>query len=291
MNTMRVLITENCNAKCIHCFNVSYRENKEIDVKTYIKLCKYLSSNKISRLKIMGGEPTVHTAFEDIISISQSYFESIIIFTNAINNRIINIQPRNDDAIVYNFKYISSKFDINKFLLDKPGRRRLEVQISSNVNIANVLNRLSLFKGIPNLKINLTLDCMENVFENRTILEQKFASVSNFIKNSLGTDYIIDHIIPSCLFGKKTKTPDALCSINCAGLIDSSLRLRYCNQYEIPLCDIRDSNEVFVSFEKLLDCLKRGYNSKISLLKHTKCNSCEHFQIKCNGGCFAHKTF
>lgn len=286
---MRILVTENCNAKCPHCFNASYREKKEIDINTYIRLCEYLSSNNIRRIRIMGGEPTVHSSFEEIIKISQSYFESIVIFSNAMNNRIANIHPRSDDSIVYNFRFISPHFNINKFLLNKPGRRRLEVQIGSKTNIENIICKLSFFKNIPHLKINLTLDCMENVFDNKKVLEEKFTLVSDFIKNDLNTDYIIDHIIPSCLFGEKIKTPDALCSINCAGLIDSSLRLRYCNQYPVDLGNILDSCGDFISYDEITAKLKIGYYSKIALLENSKCNDCNSFLHKCNGGCFAHK--
>lgn len=289
MNTMRILVTENCNAKCQHCFNALYREDKEIDINTYIRLCEFLSSNKIRRIRIMGGEPTVHSSFEEIIKISQSYFESIIIFTNAINNRIENIHPRSDDAIVYNFRFISPRIDMKKFLLNYPGRRKLEVQIGSKTNIESIISKLLFFNNIPNLKINLTLDCMENVFDNKKVLEEKFTVVSDFIKNNLGTDYVIDHIIPSCLFGEKIKTPDALCSINCAGLIDSSLRLRYCNQYSEPLGNILDSRGSFISYDEILSKLKIGYDSKITLLKKSECNDCNCFLQKCNGGCFAHK--
>ena len=289
INTMRILVTENCNAKCSHCFNAAYRENKEIDLTTYSRLCEYLASNKIQRVKIMGGEPTVHSSFEEIIAISQTHFESIIIFTNALNDRISNIHPRNDDAIVFNFRFISSRFNKDKFLMNQPGRRRIEIQISSKTNIENIINRLLYFKDIPNLKINLTLDCMEDVFENKCALERNFATVSNFINNNLGCDYIIDHIIPSCLFGDKIKTPDALCSIKCAGLIDSSLKLRYCNQFEKPLCDILDTSGEFIPFEQIVSHLKIGYDAKISMSRSMRCNDCKYFLEKCNGGCFVHK--
>ena len=237
----------------------------------------------------MGGEPTVHSSFEEIIAISQAHFESIIIFTNALNDRILNIHPRSDDAIVYNFRYISSRFNKGKFLTDQPGRRRIEVQISSKTNIESIINRLLYFKDIPNLKINLTLDCMEDVFENKYDLQRNFATVSNFINNNLERDYIIDHIIPSCLF-EDFKTPDALCSIKCAGLIDSSLKLRYCNQFEKPLCDILDASGEFIPFDQIVSQLKDGYEEKISISRSKRCNECKYFLERCNGGCFVHKT-
>lgn len=288
-NSIRILITENCNAKCLHCFNATYREKKEIDVDAFIKLCEYLSLNKINRVKIMGGEPTVHTSFEEIISIAQSYFESIVLFTNAMNNRIVNIHPRTNDTIVYNFSFFSNRFNTEKFLFDRPGKRRLEIQISSMSDVEHIISKLSLLKVFPNLRINLTLNCMENVFDNNKSLEHKFIIILDFVRNVLGMDYFIDHKIPLCLFGKKIQIPNAICSINCAGLIDSSLRLRYCNQYEEPLCNLMDIDGKFISFDAVLYNLEMGYESKIGLLKRANCNNCEYFQRTCNGGCFAHK--
>ena len=290
INTMRILVTENCNARCPHCFNSFYREKKEIDIKTYIKLCYYLSSNNISRVKIMGGEPTVHSSFREIIKISQSYFDSVIVFTNAMNERITDMHPRDDDAIVYNFKFISTHFKKKKFLLDQPGRSRLEIQIGIKTNVENIMNRLYFYKDIiHNMKINLTLDCMENIFEHKLLLQDKFGVISRFITEELGVSYYVDHIIPSCLFSEHIDTPDALCSIKCAGLIDSSLRLRFCNQHESPLCSIVLPQGGFIPFNELVSNIESAFNSKIDIIRSKKCKNCSLFQIKCNGGCFAHK--
>lgn len=288
-HSMRILITESCNSKCLNCFNSAYRGRGGIDEKTYNRLCEYLSHNNIKRVKIMGGEPTVHPLFERIITISQSYFQSVIIFTNALNNRITNIQPRINDTIVYNFNLISSSFNKDKFLLDQPGRRRLEVQIGSKTNIEYLLSKLSFFSNTPNLKINLTLDCMENIFDCKVELEKKFIAISDYIKNTLKTDYVVDHKIPLCFWSKDVGITDSLCSIDCAGLIDSSLRLRYCNQYEETLCNLVDASGNFIPFDKLLSKLAIGYASKNDIIMRKGCNNCVYFPHKCNGGCFAHK--
>ncbi len=289
MNTMRILVTENCNAKCPHCFNGAYREKKEIDIDVFCSLCEYLSKNHIDRLKIMGGEPTIHSAFEELVSIAQSYFVSVVIFTNAINERILNIKPRVNDTIVYNFNFISSRFDCNKFLFSLPGRRRLEVQISSKTNIDNVINRLFLFRDYPNLQINLTLDCMEDIFNKKQILEQKLNALSIFITRELNKSFFIDHKIPICFFGTNAHSHKSFCSLDCAGLIDSSLRLRYCNQYELPLCNILDKDGNYISFENVKSELEKGYNLKLDYLADNKCKDCSYFPHMCNGGCFAHK--
>ena len=74
---------------------------------------------------------------------------------------------------------IVSSLISDKFLMNQPGRRRLEVQIGKRTNIEHLIGRLSIVKKIPNLNINLTLDCMENIYDDRIELERKFITVSD----------------------------------------------------------------------------------------------------------------
>lgn len=80
IETFRVYVTEKCNANCPSCFNAKSRTSKEMSLEEFEKLCEYLSSNGIKHLKIMGGEPTVHKDFEELVKISQKYFREITIF-------------------------------------------------------------------------------------------------------------------------------------------------------------------------------------------------------------------
>ncbi len=288
-HSFRVLITERCNASCANCFNSRYRTGREIDIPIFEKLCDYLALHKINRLKIMGGEPTVHSQFEGIISISQQYFESIIIFTNAVNDRIKNIIPRKKDTIVYNSDFINDNFDVSKLLLEGEGHRRLEIQISEDCLVDRIIAMLKTLKNTPT-KYNLTLNCMENIFQNKIKLSEKWHHITTYITHELNKDYNIDHHIPFCLsklFDSESKCD--MCNIECSGLIDSSLNLRYCNQHPQILCKLLQSNGEFIKFSTLMEYLKNEYNIKIELNKVLKCQNCHLFMNKCNGGCFVHK--
>lgn len=288
-HSFRILVTEQCNASCANCFNSTLRTGSEIEIHLFEKLCAYLALNKINRLKIMGGEPTVHSQFEDIIGISQQYFDSVIIFTNAVNDRIKNISPRRNDTIVYNSDFINDNFDPLKLLLEKDGHRRFEIQISKDCLVDRIKTMLKTFKNTP-IRYNLTLNCMEDIFQNRIKLSEKWHHITAYITHELKKDYSIDHHIPFCLsklFDSESKCN--MCNIECSGLIDSNLNLRYCNQHPLILCKLFQPNGEFVKFSRLIEYLENEYNAKAELNKNLKCQNCHMFMNKCNGGCFVHK--
>lgn len=291
--SFRVLITEYCNANCPNCFNAKYRKNKEMSTKNFKKLCRYLSDNGIKVLKIMGGEPTVHTEFEKIISIAQTYFESIIIFTNSINDRIKNIKLRENDSITYNFMFINESYDISKLLLDQPGKRSIEVQVSSDCDENNIIKKMKWLNSNCNfgdkVQYNLTLNCIENIFSKEEEIVKKWNYIVNYIQNILQMDYNIDHNIPKCYSTRINVNRNCnLCSINCSGLIDVDFYLRYCNQFEARIINIMNEDS-FVDYNIVLSELKKTLKQKVTKNYEKKCFNCSEYGKSCNGGCFLHK--
>ena len=167
MKDFRVLITEKCNADCPSCFNKSIRQGHEMALSDFIKICEYLKEEgRITTLKIMGGEPTVHPNFADIVRNAQSYFESVHIFTNAINNAIETIELRKKDSVIYNVSCLPISPVPSRFILDQIGGRMFETQISSECNVEIIKKKLyNLRQIIPDdrMAIALTLNCIEAV--------------------------------------------------------------------------------------------------------------------------------
>lgn len=291
-NSFRVLITENCNANCKNCFNSNYRTTKEISIEDFENLSDWLSKNGITILKIMGGEPTVHTNFEKIILIAQKYFKTIVIFTNAINDKIKNINLRESDYITYNAKFINNSFDFSKFLLNKPGYRSLEIQIPSDVNVEQLKGQIKLLYDINILTnnkvmINFTLDCIENIFSKKDEIIKKWNNIVYYVTNVLNLNYDIDHNIPLCFSKKMNTIRDCkLCNTNCAGLIDANLNLLYCNQYPVVIDKIDFKNKFCDIIKKLNNQLQK----KLEINMNKGCQNCKYFLKKCNGGCFLHKN-
>lgn len=293
---MRILLTERCNAACYNCFNAAVREHREISVNDFISLCTYLQENGVSSLKIMGGEPTVHTEFVTCMTVAQRCFPSVILFTNAVNDEIKRISIRRNDCITYNFHFIDEEFDVEKFRFDQPGRRGIEVQIASDTNVVRLKERIHWLAAAADMKrrsdiirFNLTLNCMENIFDNQNVLIEKWNDIADYITDSLSLVFDTDHRIPKCVASRlhMTTPGDSLCSLLCAGLIDAGLYLRFCNQYSNVLLYMKRGNG-WTDFIEVRDALKRAFRQKLKL---SACENCAGYPTVCNGGCFGHKCF
>lgn len=287
LSAIRVYITEKCNANCVNCFNNSTRTNKEMTCAVFEKLCIWLSENKIKHLKIMGGEPTIHSNFVDIISLAQRYFDRIGIFTNGIDDQIYRIKLRNNDSITYNFTF-NHFLSKEKLHLLNGGRRSLEVQILANSDEHEIIQRIKdLFsenEKVPH--VSLTLDCKANIFQEKKIVLPKLLFVERELLDS-GIPFSYDHKIPFCYLFKTGLRygNSSLCTISSSGVIDANLNLRYCLQNTSPLIPICHDG-VFIPWPLVINQLTKQY-FQLRLQSLDKiCSNCIFFGTKCNGGCW-----
>lgn len=292
---IRILLTEQCNANCASCFNKNVRSGLHMDMHDYSQLLAYLSGNGINFLKVMGGEPTIHPHFEEAIRLAKDKFGRVCIFTNAINQSIKNITLREADIIVYNYSFIDQSFDLDKMLPDEPGSRLLEVQISSGTNVDDLTSSLGhFFRHISddNIKISLTLDCVEDIYLNRDVIIEKWNQVVVFILTDLKKTFCFDHSIPWCFFEHTDmliRHEMRLCNIHCAGLITTDLRLQHCNQCQEKGVYLK-TEDGFIPYDQLLQSLRKMNQAKLQANKDKICSGCGIFATKCNGGCFIHKS-
>ena len=259
------------------------------------RLCMYLKKDGgVSKLKIMGGEPTVHPNFTECIDYAQSLFDSVHIFTNAINEKIETIRLRERDSVIYNVSCLPINIKESRLLLGQYGGRMFETQLSSDSNIETLKQvLLHIREIIPDgqMSIALTLNCIENIFQNKTKLIKMWNEMVDFIQNDLNINHNIDHNIPYCFFvgsPMKIQIKKSKCSLRCAGLITPSMQLQYCNQSSEILEDICQDDK-FIPFEILENRLTEFYYKKMSLNLKKMCRDCIFFEKKCNGGCFMHK--
>ena len=198
--TMRVYVTERCNANCKSCFNAMSRSNAEMSTNDFSMLCDYLKENGITFLKIMGGEPTVHNDFEKIIEIAQNHFTGLSLFTNGINRRIKNIHFRDTDSVVFNFLF-SKLLSEETLYLENGGKRNLEIQIHSDTDevelVKSIINIARIDKD--RIHISLTLDCTSNIFLEKNVIVKKLQYIENFLSNNNYT-FGYDHRMPLCYF-------------------------------------------------------------------------------------------
>lgn len=288
MESIRMLLTENCDASCANCINKSLRTNSEMDMFHFEKLCRYFSENGIRKIRIMGGEPTIHSSFIDMVGVAQNHFDFVTLFSNAISGNILGYRPRQNDGVNYNFRF-SKLLTQDKLLLDYPGRRSLQIVISKFTDITNLIKEIDRIVVFSPDRITLffSLDCSANIFIDRTVIVPKFETV---IKHSLAKKYKIeiDHAIPIC-FVVGTQIPirpqGAFCGVDCAGLVDSNYKLRYCNQYHNQSIDLFQGEEL-IHFSKVDNFLSlQYYNHQIKNLNKI-CIDCPLYMKHCNGGCY-----
>ena len=288
---MRVYVTENCNAKCSSCFNANSRSNAEMSPDVFEELCGYLCTNGIKSLKIMGGEPTVHKDFLQIIAIAKEFFPRIAIFTNALKENIQKVELREHDSIIYNFNF-ASVFTEDTFVLQQPGYRALEVQVRAGTDekklFQKLLNVLELGKG--RLTTSFTLDCTSNILQSKSVLSQKLKFLTESFRNH-DLFYDFDHTLPLCFLyktGVNVGKNDGLCHFKDCGLIDASLNLRFCNQYPDKLICLKQNGR-FIPWSIVKNRLMLKFlQNQIAVLSKA-CKDCIFYGGKCNGGCWMGK--
>lgn len=289
MKSIRVFLTEQCNANCHNCINKTSRGSSFMDVEKFQLMCQYFAKNNIKGIRIMGGEPTLHPNFNLLIQIAQEHFEMVSIFTNAINNKIQTISLREKDGINYNFRFYSY-LSSDKLLLDQPGYRALEVLISVDGDIEAIFNNIQKIVSdhVSKFIVLLTLDCTSNLFENRDILIQKFEHLYQLC-NNWGIKVSLDHSIPVCfIYGSKIPIFEkgAMCNTNCAGLIDSNFNLRFCNQHSNILISLFSEDGRIIPFPIIENNINLVYyQNQITALTKI-CKDCVFFNKICNGGCY-----
>lgn len=294
---MRVYITEQCNAHCYNCFNKHFRRNLEMPYFLFEDICKYLSTNGIKILKILGGEPTLHSQWEKVIDCSQKYFESISIFSNGIlMDKLKSIKLRSSDNLILNFSFYKN-WDIESLANLKC---IFSIKIEPHLDIESqkdYLKELSNKGGC--FSLNLSLDCTENIFKSN-IQEyiDKTEEWINFAKEN-NIKIVLDHGIPKCLLDNKDLSIDSryffsnkgMCSLDNGGLISSDGGVHFCPNYMDSSFYIQDKKGDFIPWSVFKDNLNKIYILKCMEAYRRICKGCKDFNNSCNGNCWASQKF
>ena len=86
-----IAITKYCNLKCPYCFAetmMTEEDKKNIDLNLLKDILEWLKCTPHERIGLIGGEPTLHPQFKEILSIVNNHCEQndskSILFTNGI---------------------------------------------------------------------------------------------------------------------------------------------------------------------------------------------------------------
>jgi len=305
---IRIYLTEKCNANCEHCFNKDMRKKgHSVKAEELKKMMEYFSGHS-SSVKVLGGEPTIHPKFLKFYESFKKKFNSIALYTNALNQEILKSDPRDSDGIVYNFRFITESFDFNKLMPEKDCYRGFETAISKDSDlkllkkqIILVVNKLKEF-GIKNYSFQLTLNLVEDIFKNKKILNKKLKYLMDFLnKNSI--NFSFDHRLPICFFDNldlfflvmqnqvdngSQKPGRVMCVPEDSLVIYPDFTMYYCNQFPYKIGNLFKEKDI-ISYESLLSRIKHAYILKNMVSYLLGCRNCEFWFKICNGGCWKHR--
>ena len=287
-HAVRVYLTERCNANCPTCFNRMNRTKSQMCKEKFEQICDYFSNLGINHIKIMGGEPTFHEDFSEMIALSQRYFDAVHIFTNGTNpTQLDNVVFREKDSLIYNFLF-ASKYTDQTIQPDKNFNRALEIIVNTSTDVNHLLsNYIQLEEKYGNIfRPCLTLDCTSNIFKDKQIIVPKLKEIeSYFMEHEIPFKY--DHKVPYC-FAYKSELHlgnNGLCKVEDTVLIDADYNLRFCNQFSEKIINIFEGERI-IPWNILENYLVEVfYHNQLNALDKI-CRGCVFYNKSCNGGCF-----
>ena len=288
MHMVRMWVTERCNALCPHCMNVSSRGNAQMPFEKFELLCDYFVSNHFDKIGIMGGEPTIHPDFLQIMSKAQESFGIVYLFTNALYaDNLILYKPRKRDAIIYNFSF-SKSITKEKLMLDKDGERILDVVVNSNTDIVELekeIRRVASYDS-QRIQVQLVLNNSCNIFAEKKEIIKKINAIYNSIASNTNIRVVFQCGAPLCFtygeslppFSYNTMCPDE------AVLIDGSCNVCFCNIHTDRLINIFQGMDLIPY--KILNNYIRKESLRIKQICLDKiCKDCFFYASECNGKC------
>jgi MoaA/NifB/PqqE/SkfB family radical SAM enzyme len=213
---LMVFITGNCNLDCPYCFSNTL-ERKEMSLADFETILRWARKNGIKRVTLCGGEPTLHTQFNKILSLTGSYGFTTYFASNlttdcssfdAFNHKIIDLIYIHITKPVLIKPLLRERF-ISHVLYAK----QLGIKLAYRVNIPDVSIGIDDWldimgeTGITALNIALTFPSGDK--KNQYVKVDDFARYAGLVSSIIekgyrkGLQLLFAKPIPLCLFDKE----------------------------------------------------------------------------------------
>lgn len=320
-----IIVTEKCNLACPYCFADEFvnKAANEISVENYKKALSFIESSKSygEFLGLIGGEPTLHSQFPDLLEIAnqEHQLKEVLIFTNGIRiNETFSItsQPKfaflinlNSPKIIgaSNFSKIMQNIDSLVSKYDKKHSITLGLNLYKlDMDYTFFIDALEKFK-FKSARLSITVP---NLTEGNNGFD-KIADFKPLVYNLYidllyhGIHAVFDcNKIPPCLWDDKELLKISLFQANCTNeRIGFNLTTNKCN----PVIDILPDltaircfglsgiSKVKISDFSSLDDLYlyyiNNFDKKLTQIPaKSACYSCEMLlNNSCYSGCLANK--
>ncbi|MBN2304063.1 MAG: radical SAM protein [Anaerolineae bacterium] len=86
-----IIVSDVCNMACAYCFAGPYMESARhteqgqfVDLDTFARQLDFLDRSGINEIRLIGGEPTLHPHFSDLIALARARQKHIVVFTHGV---------------------------------------------------------------------------------------------------------------------------------------------------------------------------------------------------------------
>lgn len=308
-----ILITNYCNQNCEFCFArdvMESNQDREMSLQNYIGLIGDLKNEGVKNIYLMGGEPTLHKNFKEIINETINLGLEIHLFTNCFFNSEIEkfLISKKNKICTYHINiatpgYRSGKIrkDVLKFIekIKSHSKISLEITIDSleKKKYLEILD--SINKSFKNVSVRIGVD---GYFLKRNGFDlKKYKMVGQLIESI--TEYLIERSVNNvwlsevygCMFDERwlSKMDKSgrfvLSGFGClskrAGVdIKTNMKVIRCFSLD-PLNGIEYRKNKLIKIKNILDnqMIKKSKRSLPSVCK--KCQKHGYSDGKCPGPC------
>jgi len=307
----RIILTEQCNLSCDHCFNSMFRKKGTMDIDIWIDYMKrnvpYLWDRE---LRIMGGEPTLHPRIIEFVDVSSNYFQTMALFTNGTTMPELS----KNEAFTKNHFNGKLSYAINGFTFNQKKFQEYSdyvhlIKLHEVVPLEGVdrfINRV--FKQMelqPKVLFLFSPDTQVDLVDDKTAEMYRKPWMDAMITilpklNKRGIPYGFDHYFPMCFYtqemldelhihdieGLHTERISC-CGDRHMGLIDWNFDLYFCNQTRIKIGSVLDENGNPRLVPDIMKTLQKYSCIKTENVKEAseKCRNCGSV-ASCKTGCF-----
>lgn len=315
-----IILTNYCNLKCPYCFASEMMTNKqanEIEINELIKILNWLEkSPNEKRIGLIGGEPTLHSNFKEILKIVNNFCEitgkNSILFTNGIylEEYLKYISPKMSILLNINTPEAMTQeqycnlIKVLDLLYKKQKLTGENSQVTCGCNLCLEINNYNFFwEIIDKYQISKVRVSVTAPDETKKLDKEKYYSLMkntflSFLKEAKKRKVFVNidcNHIPICYFS----------------LAEQDLIKEVCNKDEIYLNDFCEpcidittdfkATSCFGIYDSLIDCnlfnncdelrnyfTKKVISEKIKNNNGGKCNDCVKYKLsQCQGGCLS----
>lgn len=223
MFSPNILITNHCNQACSFCFAKDLMKKstipREISLKDYTKLLAKIKrikkEDEIDTIRLLGGEPTLHSQFEKIIGITLKKFTRIHLFTNGtFSPEVFEILSSFSSRISYMFNISTPVFEYNSHIRNQIISYIVKLSPITEVSLAiNVNSRFKAEQYVEKLIRNDLINKIKTIrfgASNPTALSVNYYKKKDFLK--------IGHSIVGAIKILRKINPTINCSLDCGFL-------------------------------------------------------------------------